>query len=323
MTSNKKINISEPINQLRLYGYEDYFISFKKLYEKNKLPNTILLTGQKGIGKSTFIYHFINYMLSQYEKDKYSLENFTINENNSSFKLIQNHVHPNFFLLKNSLSGENIKIDQVRNLLKFLSKTAYSQNIKIVLLDNAEHLNLNSSNALLKSLEEPSSNTFFFIINNSASKVSDTIRSRCVEYKFHFNSMKKKDIFDNIIQDYQFSFKDNDIEKFFYFDTPGNLIKYLLLLKDSNLNISKDHLPCILYLIDIYKSKKNFELLNFISVFIENFYSELSLYDSGNLNSHFINKYKILNTIDDMKKFNLDKKNLPVLITRILKNETQ
>ena len=191
MTSNKKINISEPINQLRLYGYEDYFISFKKLYEKNKLPNTILLTGQKGIGKSTFIYHFINYMLSQYEKDKYSLENFTINENNSSFKLIQNHVHPNFFLLKNSLSGENIKIDQVRNLLKFLSKTAYSQNIKIVLLDNAEHLNLNSSNALLKSLEEPSSNTFFFIINNSASKVSDTIRSRCVEYKFHFNSMKK------------------------------------------------------------------------------------------------------------------------------------
>ena len=65
------------------------------------------------------------------------------------------------------------------------------------------------------------------------------------------------------------------------------------------------------------------ELLNFISIFIENFYSELSFSDIDNLNSHFINKYKILNTIDDMKKFNLDKKNLPVLITRILKNETQ
>ena len=101
MTSNKKIDICEPIDQLRLYGYEDYFISFKSLYEKNKLPNAILLSGQKGIGKSTFIYHFINYLLSQSEKDKYSLENFTINKNNSSFKLIQNHVHPNFFLLIN------------------------------------------------------------------------------------------------------------------------------------------------------------------------------------------------------------------------------
>ena len=110
MSPNKQINFYEPIDQLSLYGYDDYFISFKNLYEENKLPNTILLTGQKGIGKSTFAYHFINYLLSQNEDDKYILENFTINENNSSFKLIHKQVHPNFFLLKNSLSDENIKI---------------------------------------------------------------------------------------------------------------------------------------------------------------------------------------------------------------------
>ena len=51
-------------------------------------------------------------MLSQYEKDKYSLENFTINENNSSFKLIQNHVHPNFFLLKNE--------SQIKSVIKLI-----------------------------------------------------------------------------------------------------------------------------------------------------------------------------------------------------------
>ena len=101
MTSNKKINISEPINQLRLYGYEDYFISFKKLYEKNKLPNTILLTGQKGIGKSTFIYHFINYLLSQYEKEKYSLENFIINDKAPPFIL--------FCYLDKSILNFNVK----------------------------------------------------------------------------------------------------------------------------------------------------------------------------------------------------------------------
>ena len=41
------------------------------------------------------------------------------------------------------------------------------------MIDNAENLNLNSSNALLKTIEEPKNNTFFFIIYNSASKILD------------------------------------------------------------------------------------------------------------------------------------------------------
>ena len=192
MTSAKKIDICEPRGQSRLYGYDDYFHSFRNLYKKNKLPNVILLSGQKGLGKSTFAYHFINYLLSKSEENEYSLKDFTINTNNSTFKLIQDQIHPNLFLLENILSEKDIKIDQVRKLLKYLSKSTYLQNLKIVLIDNAEFLNQNSSNALLKSLEEPTMNTFFFIINNSFSRVPDTIKSRCVEYKFHFNAIEKK-----------------------------------------------------------------------------------------------------------------------------------
>ena len=54
---------------------------------------------------------------------------------------------------------------------------------------------------------------------------------------------------------------------------------------------------------------------------IENFYSELSLYDNINSNRYFFNKYKILYLINDMKNFNLDKKNLITSVTRILENE--
>ena len=215
MTLNKKMGICEPIDQLKLYGYEDYFLSFEGLYKKNKLPNAILLSGPKGLGKSTFAYHFINYLLSQNEKNKYSLEKFTINENSSTFKSIQNHIHPNFFLLENNLSEENIKINQVRDLLNFLGKSTYSRDIKIVLLDNAEYLNPNSSNALLKSLEELNYNTFFFIINNNLLSVPDTIKSRCIEYKFHFNALEKKNIFNKIAQDYQSNFIEINIDKFF------------------------------------------------------------------------------------------------------------
>ena len=79
MRSEKEIEIIKPISQINLYGYKNYFDSFKNLYEKDKLPNTILISGPKGIGKSTFIYHFINYLLSQDEKYSYSYENFKIN----------------------------------------------------------------------------------------------------------------------------------------------------------------------------------------------------------------------------------------------------
>ena len=160
---NKNIDIIEPKSQLSLFGYENYFNSFIKLYKKNKLPNVILLSGPKGIGKATFTYHFINYLLSQNEESKYLINDFKINHKNISYKLMLNETHPNFFLLQNNLLGEDIKIDQVRSLLKYLGKSVFSKNIKIVMIDNAEYLNLNSSNALLKVLEEPGDSTFFLL----------------------------------------------------------------------------------------------------------------------------------------------------------------
>mgnify|MGYP000347824249 CR=1 FL=1 len=229
--------IISPKNQLQLFGYDDYFSSFIKLFHKHKLPNTILLSGLKGSGKATFAYHFINYLLSDKEENNYLVKNFKINPSNSSYKLIQNNIHPNFFLLENDLTEDNIKIDQVRNLLIFLHRSTYTKDLKIVFIDNAEFLNVNSSNALLKSLEEPSSNTFFFIIHNDASAIKETIKSRCIQFKFHLNIDEKKNIFKKIAQDYQLNFNYNDLDKFFYFESPGNLLKYLIALKDSNFNI--------------------------------------------------------------------------------------
>ena len=49
----ENVEILSPKNQLQLFGYDDYFNSFIKLFNKNKLPNTILLSGLKGSGKAT------------------------------------------------------------------------------------------------------------------------------------------------------------------------------------------------------------------------------------------------------------------------------
>ena len=320
---NKNVNIIDPKNQLSLFGYENYFSLFIKLYKKNKLPNVILLNGPQGIGKATFAYHFINYLLSQNEENKYLINDFKINSKNISYKHMLNETHPNFFLLQNNLLDEDIKIDQVRSLLKFLAKSVFSKNIKIVMIDNAEYLNLNSSNALLKVLEEPGDSTFFFIIKNNSSKILNTIKSRCIEFKFFFNAKQKKSIFANINQQYKLDFNLENFDDNFYFDSPGNLLKYLIFFNDSDIDVYSDKLSCILYLFEKYKSKKDFELLSMASLLIEQYYNELSLSNKNNLNHYFINKHKIINEINNMKKFNLDKKNLLILLQGILTNETR
>ena len=315
------MNIIDPKAQLNLYGYENYFASFVKLHKKNKLPNVILLSGLKGAGKSTFVYHFVNYLLSQDEVNKYMLSNFKINEDNTSFKLIQNNMHPNFFLLENNLNDENIKIDQVRKLLKFLSKTTYSKNIKIVFIDNAEFLNNNSSNALLKCLEESSNNTFFFIVQNSSSKLLDTIKSRCITFKIYFNESEKEKIFNKIITNYELKYNENDIKIFYSFDSPGNILRNLSILEGFENDIFKDLLSSIFYLLEKYKNSKNPDLLNFISLVIQYFYNEQSIKNTKNLNNYFVSNYEILHQISNMKKFNLDKNNLLISISKILENE--
>ena len=96
---------------------------FVKIFTSNKLPNVILLSGPKGLGKATFAYHFINYLLSLKEENKYFAESFKIDSNNLSFKLTQKNIHPNLFLLENESTEENIKIEQARHLIKFLNKS--------------------------------------------------------------------------------------------------------------------------------------------------------------------------------------------------------
>lgn len=308
--------------QLRLYGFKKIFNSFIKLYNEKRLPNTILITGQKGIGKATFAYHFTNYLLSLTENDRYSVNKFEINPNNKSFKLIKNNSHPNLFTLNNS-KNEKVKIDYVRNLLNFLTKTSYLSDFKIVIIDNVELLTKNSSNALLKALEEPSYNTFFLIIHNNSSKILETIKSRSVSFRLFFTKNEKLEIFSNLINDYNEDLNLENFNEIFNHDTPGNVLKYILTFGLDDENIVNDKLSSILLLIEKYKDLNDPETLIYISSFIESFYTDLSLKNRANINNYFANKFKILKKFDDFKKFNLDKKNLFLSVNGVLKNDSK
>jgi len=315
------LDVKNPVNQLSLYGYNLYFDIFRKLFNDKKIPNIILLNGPKGIGKSTFIHHLINYFVSLDEDKKYNIVDKKINQDNRSYNLICNNLHPNFFSLTTNSEKKDIKVDEVRSLLKFLYKSSYSLNEKYVLIDSADKLNLNSSNSLLKIIEEPPINTFFFIINDSKRKILPTIKSRAFEFKIFLTFKDKKNILANIIKDYNVDIDINEAMQKFYFDTPGNILKYSLLMSNSNLNLNEETHDLIFHFIDLYKKEKNTEILDFISILIEIFYNKLYIKDNKNLNRYSFNKTKISTFFKDMKKYNLNESNVFFNITDILKNE--
>ena len=115
----------------------------------------------------------------------------------------------------------------------------------------------------------------------------------------------------------------NKIDPGFFLDSPGNILKYLLILGENNIGLLKDKLSCIFYLIDKYKQKNHPQLLTFVSLLIELFYNDLSIKNNKNLGLYFVNKFKLLKQIDHAKKFNLDKKNLLISIKGTLEHETK
>ena len=64
-----------PSTQKNLFEHKEIFNHLSKLYKNYNLPNKILLTGEKGIGKSTLAYHLINFVLSENEEQPYDFEN--------------------------------------------------------------------------------------------------------------------------------------------------------------------------------------------------------------------------------------------------------
>ena len=140
-------------NQKQLFSYKNTFLDIVNLYNQKKLPNKILFSGPKGIGKATFAYHLINYIFSKDEEFNYDIDKLQINDSNKSFKLILNQTHPNFHLIDLLDEKKIIEISQIRGMINYANKSAFNNKERIVLIDNAENLNLSSSNALLKIIE--------------------------------------------------------------------------------------------------------------------------------------------------------------------------
>ena len=295
----------EPVNQTYLFGLHHYLIELIKLDKESCLPNKILLSGQKGLGKSTLAYHFINYILSKNEEYKYDIHNFVINQENHSFKTTLNKSNPNLIVLDVDQEKKFIDINQIRELLSNLQKSSFNNKPKFILIDNIEFLNVNSINALLKVIEEPSINIHFILINNNK-KILPTLISRCINFKIFLTHKKNLEIAEKLIQN-----KLNEVindELINYYSTPGNIFNLYKFAKDYEYDLRSINLKEFLKMIIKNNDYKKDDKIKFIIFeFIELYFNRLNF----SISTKMYEKYSyFLNRISNTKKFNLDYESL-------------
>ena len=306
--------MNDPINQTKLFGLNNYFNELKYLFDNNKLPNKILLSGQKGSGKFTLSLHLINYILSKNEDYSYDDKNFEINDKNRSFKLVKNNTSPNFYLIDIKKEKKNIEVDQIRELISFCNKSSFNNKPRFILIDNHELMNLNSNNALLKTLEEPNDNIFFIIINNS-SKILQTIKSRCLYFKITLSRQESINIFNKIINKDIDSLINNDLISHYF--TPGDLLNLYNFSLEKKIDLLNMNLKeFLLKIIDNQYYKKDILSINLIFAFLQMYFIK----KINNLDNYSVYT-KFVNSIDDIKRFNLDIESLFIQLRNQIVND--
>ena len=252
----------EPSNQRHLFGHKENFLNLTNLYLNKRFPNKILLSGEKGICKSTLAFHIVNYILSQNEEYAYNSEKFEINIENKSFKLLQNKSNPNFILIDVNEEKKSIDISQIRNLILTLNKSNFNKKPRLVLIDNIELLNNNAVNALLKILEEPNDNINFILINNNK-KILPTLKSRCLNFNIKLTSKQSFEITSKLLNEKYSDLINREIIS--NYSTPGEILRLIDFSNNNDISLKELNLKSLIQkLITDKKYKKD----NFIKLMI-------------------------------------------------------
>jgi len=290
------INI-ETFNKFQrfLYGHDDLFKKLSNLFEKKKLPNKIIFNGSDGVGKATFIYHLINYILSNKENDAYDIDAKEIIENNKSYLNLINNINFNFKHLKVDDYNKIISIDETREIINFFNKSSINNKPKIFFLEGAENLNKNSSNSILKILEELPENNYFFISYLENKFLLETIKSRCFNCRLFINSKENITIKEKLTT--QFNTNNTIIKNL----TPGTNLKINILFNELNI-FDKNFSTKILTMQNYYLEEKYNKILDLMHLYIENYFV-INL-DNNNFFKNFRIRNKINNIIYNINSIN-------------------
>ncbi|MFM9905662.1 MAG: DNA polymerase III subunit delta' [Pyrinomonadaceae bacterium] len=198
----------------KLIGNENVKLTLKRLIANGRVPNSLLFAGDEGVGKRQFAFELARAFICTDPANGEAcgtcaactrVDNFVIPEptdkNKDEFKKVFFGGHSD--VGKVVTYKRTILVDAIRDLERNANFRPYEAQARFFIIDDAEKMNDEASNALLKTLEEPPATTHIFLITSRPDSLLPTIRSRC--QMIRFAPVATDDIEKFLIQDRAFS----------------------------------------------------------------------------------------------------------------------
>ena len=173
-----------------IIGQEKAIGMLKGILERQRLANSYIFSGEPGIGKKLTALNFakaINCQKSEAISEP-RIPNAQVSPRTDACDVceacmkIESGSHPDLLLI--SPEDRQIKIDEIRLIDKALSFRPFEGRKKVVIIDDADAMNIAAANAFLKTLEEPPEDSVIILISSRSDRLPATIRSRCSRINF-------------------------------------------------------------------------------------------------------------------------------------------
>jgi len=153
----------------------------QKTIERGRIPSSYLFAGESGIGKK-YAAMSLAKTVNCLKPVAGAYPAIDCCDECVSCKKIDAGVHPDCLVV--SPEGGQIRIEEIRSVDNILSLKPFEGEKKIIIIDDAETMNVFASNAFLKTLEEPPKDSLIILVSSRPDNLSATIRSRCSRINF-------------------------------------------------------------------------------------------------------------------------------------------
>ncbi|MGH8120410.1 MAG: DNA polymerase III subunit delta' [Gammaproteobacteria bacterium] len=159
--------------------HRNYWSYIARARRADRLPHALLLQGAPGTGTYEFA-SFLGGSLLCKEPD----ENFFPCRKCKSCHLYEAGNHTDMVIIQPEEDSKQIKVDQIRKLIEFISLKSQFERYKVIIVNPADAMNRSAVNTLLKTLEEPPPLSMLLLVTQRPELLPVTIRSRCQQIRF-------------------------------------------------------------------------------------------------------------------------------------------
>lgn len=193
-----EVGLLPPRENPDMMGAEALEQTLLGLYNSGTLPHALIFAGPQGVGKATMAFRFARFLLKHGAgtDDQGGLfgdappapTSMYVSSDDPVFRKVASGGHPDLRYLERpeekGVKKNVVDVDTARQIAPFLRKTTAEGGWRVVILDEADLMNRQAQNAVLKILEEPPPRAMLILICNRLGAMIPTIRSRC--RTFHF-----------------------------------------------------------------------------------------------------------------------------------------